>query len=74
MIDKFYAQHLTTDQVRRQLHAFIPKESLWLAREATRTSLKSLLNPFRKSKSTRLSTGLRPLTALSLRWWGCENL
>ena len=28
MIDKFYAQHLTTDQVRRQLHAFIPKESL----------------------------------------------
>lgn len=26
MIDKFYAQHLTTDQVRRQLHAFIPKE------------------------------------------------
>ena len=26
MIDKFYAQHLTTDQVRRQLHAFIPKD------------------------------------------------
>ena len=26
MIDQFYAQHLTTDQVRRQLHAFITKE------------------------------------------------
>ena len=26
MIDKFYAQHLTTDQVRKQLHAFIPNE------------------------------------------------
>jgi hypothetical protein len=26
MIDQFYAQHLTTDQVRRQLHAFIKKE------------------------------------------------
>jgi integrase len=25
MIDKFYAQHLTTDQVRRQLHAFLPE-------------------------------------------------
>ncbi len=28
MIDQFYAQHLTTDQVRRQLHAFIEKESI----------------------------------------------
>jgi len=26
MIDKFYAQHLTTEQVRRQLHAFLPEE------------------------------------------------
>lgn len=26
MIDQFYAQHLTTDQVRRQFHAFIVKE------------------------------------------------
>jgi len=25
MIDKFYASHLTTSQVRKQLHAFIPK-------------------------------------------------
>ena len=28
MIDQFYAQHLTTDQVRRQLHAFIKKEEV----------------------------------------------
>jgi integrase len=28
MIDQFYAQHLTTDQVRRQLHAFITKDKV----------------------------------------------
>lgn len=27
MIDQFYAQHLTTDQVRRQFHSFIKKET-----------------------------------------------
>lgn len=26
MIDQFYAQHLTTDQVRRQFHSFVKKE------------------------------------------------
>ena len=28
MIDQFYAQHLTTDLVRRQLHAFIKKDTV----------------------------------------------
>lgn len=27
MIDQFYAQHLTTDQVRRQFHSFVKKET-----------------------------------------------
>jgi integrase len=38
MIDKFYAAHLTTDQVRKQLHAFIDDQKVLKKTPAKRTT------------------------------------
>jgi integrase len=40
MIDQFYAQHLTTDQVRRQFHSFVKKETPSKPKKTTQSSTK----------------------------------
>ena len=55
MIDQFYAQHLTTDQVRRQLHAFIEKETSKKVSSAKRSG-GSKKKPQKPSKSDRPKT------------------
>jgi hypothetical protein len=62
MIDQFYAQHLTTDQVRRQLHAFIKKEVVRKKTEkrdligSKKKSEKSTTDPPTKTQKTRSNT------------------
>ncbi len=49
MIDKFYAAHLTTDQVRKQLHAFPEAEEKARLTSAKKAAKKSSATPKKSS-------------------------
>jgi len=51
MIDKFYASHLTTDQVRRQLHN-IPYKELVKKTSSKKTTPKKTIQKKRTSSNT----------------------
>jgi rubrerythrin len=64
MIDKFYASHLTTQQTRKQLHAFPEAEEKVRIAAAKKTAQKtaSKTTKTQVKKSDELSQNLRPTT------------
>jgi hypothetical protein len=50
MIDKFYAAHLTTNQVRKQLHGF--SEKIATEKKSAKTTTITIPKPTRRSSKT----------------------